>query len=135
LRVKVYDDQGKAEEAASIMTKLITQDRVVAVLGEVSSSRSIAAAPIAQEHHVPMISPSATNPKVTEIGDYIFRVCFIDPFQGTVMARFASEKLKAKTAAILRDNKSDYSLGLASFFTDSFKAVGGTIVKDEVYSG
>jgi branched-chain amino acid transport system substrate-binding protein len=132
--VKVYDDQGKAEEAAAIMTKLITQDKVVAVLGEVSSSRSIAAAPIAQERRIPMISPSATNPKVTEIGDYIFRACFIDPFQGQVMAAFATRRMHAKTAAILRDNKSDYSLGLATFFTESFAAAGGKIVKDEMYA-
>lgn len=134
LKVKVLDDQGKPEEAASAITKLITQDKVVAVIGEVASSRSIAMGPIAQNYKVPMISPSSTNPKVTEIGDYIFRVCFIDPFQGTVMARFASGELKAKNAAILRDTKSDYSLGLAQFFTEAFTKAGGTIVKDEAYA-
>lgn len=134
LVVKVYDDQGKAEEAAAIMTKLITQEKVVAVLGEVSSSRTIAAAPIAQAAKIPMISPAATNPKVTEIGDYIFRACFIDPFQGTVLARFAAQKLGAKTAAILRDNQNDYSLGLAQFFTDSFEKQGGKVLKSEVYA-
>jgi branched-chain amino acid transport system substrate-binding protein len=134
LRARVYDDQGKPEEAASVVTKLITQDKVVALLGEVASSRTIAAAPIAQNNKIPMITPSSTNPKVTEIGDYIFRVCFIDPFQGTVMAKFAGAQLKAKTAAILRDTKSDYSLGLANFFIEAFKAGGGTIVKDEAYA-
>lgn len=113
------DDQGKAEEAAIATTKLITQDKVVAILGEVASSRSLAMAPIAQKYKVPMISPSSTNPKVTAVGDYIFRVCFIDPFQGAVMAKFASENLKAKKVAIFRDVKSDYSVGLSDFFQGS----------------
>ena len=96
VHVKVYDDEGKGEEAAATITKLITQDHVLAVLGEVASTRSIAMAPIAQNYRVPMVTPSSTNPKVTEIGDYIFRVCFIDPFQGTVMAKFAANDLHAK---------------------------------------
>lgn len=134
IQVVSVDDQGKPEEAATAITKLITQDKVVAVLGEVASSRSIAMAPIAQQYKVPMISPSSTNPKVTELGDYIFRVCFIDPFQGLVMARFATEKLKIKRVAILRDSKNDYSVGLADVFTESFKKMGGTIVEDKSYS-
>src|SRR5687768_9588414 len=96
VRVIVEDDQGRPEEAQTVVTKLINSDRVVAVLGEVASSRSLAAAPVAQQNQIPMISPSSTNPKVTEIGDYIFRVCFIDPFQGLVMAKFASNTLKVK---------------------------------------
>jgi len=135
VQVVVYDDQGKPEEAASTITKLITQDKVIAVLGEVASSRSLAAAPIAQNRKIPMITPSSTNPKVTEIGDYIFRVCFIDPFQGTVMARFAYEHLHAKTAAVFRDTKSDYSIGLANYFVEAFSKLGGKIVKDEAYAG
>jgi len=127
------DNQGKSEEAASAVTRLITQNGVVAVLGEVASSRSLAAAPIAQQNHIPMISPSSTNPKVTEVGDYIFRVCFIDPFQGTVMAKFANENLKAKKVAILRDVKSDYSVGLADYFIKKFKELGGEIVSDQSY--
>lgn len=127
------DNQGKSEEAASAVTRLITQNGVIAVLGEVASSRSLAAAPIAQQNKIPMITPSSTNPKVTEVGDYIFRVCFIDPFQGTVMAKFASENLKAKKVAILRDVKSDYSVGLADFFIKKFKELGGEIVSDESY--
>lgn len=128
------DDQGKPEEAATAVTKLITQDGVNAILGEVASSRSLAMAPIAQNYKVPMISPSSTNPKVTEQGDYIFRVCFIDPFQGTVMAKFALETLKLKKVAILRDVKNDYSVGLADFFTETFKKGGGEIVMDQSYS-
>jgi len=128
------DDQGKPEEAATAVTKLISQDQVTAILGEVSSSRSLAMAPIAQNFKVPMISPSSTNPKVTEQGDYIFRVCFIDPFQGTVMAKFAQEQLKAKKVAILRDVRNDYSIGLASFFAETFKKGGGEIVIEQSYS-
>ena len=134
IKMVSLDDQGKPEEAATAVTKLITQDNVTAILGEVASSRSIAMAPIAQQHKVPMISPSSTNPKVTEIGDYIFRVCFIDPFQGLVMSRFAIETLKIKKAAILRDVKNDYSVGLANVFTQAFTKAGGAIVDDKSYS-
>src|SRR5688500_2894415 len=86
----VEDDQGRPEQAATVVTKLIEQDEVVALVGENASTNTLAAAPIAQRARVPMISPSATNPRVTEVGDHIFRVCFIDPFQGEVMARFAA---------------------------------------------
>jgi len=133
LRVVVFDDEGKPAEAAVGVTKLITQDRVKVVLGEVASSLSLAAAPICQSHQVPMISPSSTDPKLTQTGDYIFRVCFIDPFQGRVMSDFAMGHLKARTAAILRDQKSDYSMGLADFFIKRFKDQGGTIVSDESF--
>jgi branched-chain amino acid transport system substrate-binding protein len=133
LKLISLDDQGKAEEAAAAVTRLITQNGVVAVIGEVASSRSLAAAPIAQQHKVPMITPASTNPKVTEIGDYVFRVCFIDPFQGTVMAKFAMDNLKAKKVAILRDVKSDYSVGLANFFASKFQELGGKIVSDQSY--
>lgn len=134
IAVRVYDDQGKSEEAANAVTRLINQDKVVVILGEVASSNSLAMAPKAQAAGVPMITPSSTNPKVTEVGDYIFRVCFIDPFQGTVMAKFATETLKAKNVAILKDNKSDYSLGLTQFFNETFTRLGGTIITEEAYS-
>lgn len=133
LKLLSLDDQGKPEEAATAVTKLITQDKVIAVLGEVASSRSLAAAPIAQQYKIPMISPSSTNPKVTEVGDHIFRVCFIDPFQGTVMAKFASENLKAKTVAIMKDMKSDYSVGLSTFFKETFEKMGGKVVSEQTY--
>lgn len=125
------DNQGKPEEAASVVKKLITQDNVLAIIGEVASTRSLAAAPIAQRYKIPMVSPSSTNPKVTQVGDYIFRVCFIDPFQGPVMARFAHENLKFKKIAILKDLKSDYSLGLAEFFSSKFRELGGQIVSEQ----
>ncbi len=134
IRVLVEDDQSKPEEAATAVNKLIAQDGVVAVLGEVASSRSLAAAPICQSAMVPMISPSSTNPRVTEIGDYIFRVCYIDPFQGMVIAKFAKNTLNFSKAAVFRDNKNDYSVGLANYFTESYKGMGGTIVSDESYS-
>ena len=134
LQVISLDDQSKPDEAATDVTKLVTQEGVSAILGEVASSRSIAMAPIAQQYKVPMITPSSTNPKVTELGDYIFRVCFIDPFQGKVMAKFAHDNLKATRIAILRDVKSDYSVGLANFFAETFKGMGGQIVVDSSYS-
>jgi branched-chain amino acid transport system substrate-binding protein len=134
VRIIVEDDQGEPNKAATVVSKLVNQDKVHAVLGEVASSNSLAAAPKAQEAKVPMISPSSTNPKVTEVGDYIFRVCFIDPFQGDVMAKFASNNLKAKRAAILYDFNSDYSRGLREFFTRSFTRAGGSIVAEQSYT-
>lgn len=134
LAVRVYDDQGKPEEAANAVTRLITQDTVKVIIGEVASTNSLAMAPKAQGAKVPMITPSSTNPKVTEVGDYIFRVCFIDPFQGAVMARFARENLKLSNFAILKDQKSDYSLGLAEVFTAKVKELGGKIITVEAYS-
>lgn len=127
------DNQGKPEEAAAVVKKLITQDKVVALIGEVASTRSLAAAPIAQQYKIPMISPSSTNPKVTQVGDYIFRACFIDPFQGPVMAKFTRENLKLKKVAILKDLKSDYSLGLAEFFSKKFKESGGEITAEQTF--
>lgn len=134
IKVFVEDDQSKPEEAATAVTKLINQNHVVAMLGEVSSSRSLAAAPICQGNKVPMISPSSTNPRVTQIGDYIFRVCFIDPFQGAVMAKFAANTLKVKRVAILVDVRNDYSVGLQTFFRDNFKKLGGEVVSEQSYS-
>ena len=128
------DDQGKPEEAATVVTRLISQDKVSAIFGEVASSISLAMAPIAQKNKIPMITPSSTNPKVSEIGEYIFRVCFIDPFQGSVMAKFAVEDLKVKKVAVLIDVKNDYSVGLAQFFKEKFKTMGGEIVVEQSYS-
>jgi branched-chain amino acid transport system substrate-binding protein len=133
IRLVTEDDQSLAGQPATIVRKLITQDRAVAILGEVASSKSLEAAPICQQNKIPMISPASTNPKVTEVGDYIFRICFIDPFQGTVMAKFAKEKGFQKVA-VLTDVKQDYSVGLSEFFVKHFKESGGTIVKDQQYS-
>lgn len=129
------DTQSKAGEPATVVNKLISRDGVVGILGEVASSRSLEAAPICQQNKIPMVSPSSTNPKVTEVGDYIFRVCFIDPFQGTVMANFASRTLKATRVAIFTDVKSDYSKGLAKFFKDQILRNGGQIVAELDFNG
>src|SRR5688572_16600613 len=134
LVVRVYDDQSKPDEAANAVTRLIEQDGAKVILGEVASTNSLAMAPKAQAAKVPMISPSSTNPKVTEVGDYIFRVCFIDPFQGFVMAKFAREDLKAATAAILKDTRSDYSVGLSTVFAEKFAELGGSITATEAYA-
>ena len=134
LRVITEDDQSKAEEAANAVTKLISQNNVVAVLGEVASSNSLAAAPICQANKVPMITPSSTNPKVTEVGDFIFRMCFIDPYQGEAMANYLGKQLGMKRAAILVDVKSDYSTGLAQFFERTWTQNGGQIVGRASYA-
>jgi branched-chain amino acid transport system substrate-binding protein len=134
LEMVFEDDQGTPEKAKTVMSKLISQDKVLAVLGEVASSNSLAAAPVAQEAKIPMITPSSTNPKVTEVGDYISRVCFIDPFQGSVMAKFAANTLKAKTAAILGDNSSDYSKGLTQYFEQEFTKLGGKVITKQTYA-
>src|SRR5687768_6753428 len=112
LELLTEDTQSKAGEPATVVNKLIARDGVVAMLGEVASSRSLEAGPICQNLKVPMISPSSTNPKVTETGDYIFRVCFTDKFQGEVLSKLALTKLKARKVAIFTDVKSDYSKGL-----------------------
>jgi len=127
------DNQSKAEEAVTAVQKLISRDKVVALIGEVASSRSIAAAPIAQQRRIPMLSPASTNPRVTQIGTYIFRSCFIDPFQGAAMANYAMNELKLKKFAILYDVKQDYSTGLREFFIAAVKKNGGEIVSDESY--
>jgi branched-chain amino acid transport system substrate-binding protein len=134
LRVITEDDQSKAEEAANAVTKLISQNNVVAVLGEVASSNSLAAAPICQSNKVPMITPSSTNERVTQVGDYIFRMCFIDPYQGEAMANYLSNQLKMTRAAVLVDVKSDYSTGLAANFERTFVANGGRIVGKQSYA-
>lgn len=134
IKVITEDDQSKPEEAKTAVLKLIKQNRVVAVLGEVASSRSLAAAPECQKSKIPMISPASTNPKVTEVGDYIFRACFVDTFQGEAMAKFAFEKLQTKKIAVLKDIKNDYSVGLAEFFDKTFRQLGGQIVGTVSYS-
>lgn len=128
------DTEGKPEKAGNVVSKLINRDKVVAILGEVASSVSIAGADVAQPSQVPMISPSSTNPLVTQKGDYIFRVCFIDPFQGLACAKFATENLKAKKAAILFDQAAAYSVGLKDEFIKAFKSMGGTIVSEQTYT-
>src|SRR5215213_3126870 len=130
----IEDDQGQPQQASTVVTKLINQDRVHAILGEVASSNSLAAAPKAQEAKVPMITPSSTNPKVTQVGDYVFRVCFTDDFQGAVAAKFAANTLKARKAAVLGDFNSDYSKGMTQYFVQEFTGSGGQIVTQQSYT-
>ncbi|HEY3499994.1 MAG TPA: ABC transporter substrate-binding protein [Polyangiaceae bacterium] len=134
VRVTTLDDRGDSAEAANAVTRLIDVTRVQAVIGEVSSSLSLAGGRVAQRRKIPMVSPSSTNPKVTEVGDYIFRVCFLDPFQGKVMALFTRNTLKFDKVAILKDVKNDYSIGLADAFKAAFTAAGGKIVVEQSYS-
>src|SRR5262249_23667887 len=117
------------------VTRLLTSDHAVALVGEAASGRSIAGARVAQKYGVPMITPSSTNPQVTAIGDKIFRVCFIDSFQGTVLARYARENLQAERGAVLYDQSQPYSKGLAADFTAEFKKRGGQIVAEQAYTG
>ena len=135
LELLTEDTQCKPGESATVVNKLVSRDSVIAILGEVASTRSMEAAKICQDNKVPMISPSSTNPDVTKTGDYIFRVCFIDPFQGTVMANFATKTLNLKRVAVFTDVKSDYSKGLARFFKEQFVANGGEIVTELDYNG
>src|SRR5581483_9276711 len=135
IAIHLENDEGDPAKAASAVTKLITNDKVVAVVGEVASSLSLAAAPICQSNHVPMVTPSSTNVKVTQVGDYIFRVCFIDPFQAYVVAKFArGEPLKAQNAAIFTDSGSAYSKGLTSEFKQNFEQMGGKVVAEASYA-
>ena len=129
------DDLSKDGESATAVKKLISRDKVVAILGEVASGRSLEAAPICQQFKIPQISPSSTNPKVTQMGDYIFRVCFEDKFQGgVVLAKFALQSLKAKRVAILTDVSAPYSAGLTTYFKEQFIAAGGTVVAEQKFT-
>ena len=134
VKLVTLDDRGDSAEAANAVTRLIDVEKAVTLLGEVASSLSLAGGRVAQRRKVPMVSPSSTNPKVTEVGDYVFRVCFLDPFQGKVMATFARDTLKLDKVAILRDVRNDYSIGLADAFKTAFTAAGGAIAVEQSYS-
>jgi branched-chain amino acid transport system substrate-binding protein len=135
IELVTLDTASKAAEAGTVVTRLINNEKVVAVLGEVASSASLAGGRVAQQYGVPMISPSSTNVRVTQLGDMIFRVCFIDSFQGYVAARFARENLKADKIAILYDQAQAYSQGLAGDFEKAFVELGGTITTKQAYTG
>jgi len=134
ITLHVEDDRGEPAEAASAVSKLISRDHVIGVLGEAASSRTLAAAPIAQTNEIPMITPSSTNPQVTRVGKYIFRMCFTDDFQGAMLARFASEDLKARTVVLLTDVRNDYSIGLGRAFRLAFEKRGGKILGEQRYA-
>jgi branched-chain amino acid transport system substrate-binding protein len=128
------DDESKATTSVTAAQKLINNDKVVGIVGPLTSGQSSSVGPIANQFKVPMITGTATNPKVTDSGEYVFRSCFQDPFQGIVTSKFAVEDLKAKTAAILFDNGNDYSSGLAENFKANFEKLGGKVVASENYN-
>lgn len=132
------DNKSEPAEAANAITKLATSDKVAVVLGACTSSNTMAMTQIADDQKVPLVSSFSTNPKVTvsedgQVNPYVYRACFIDPFQGTVMGNFATNTLKVKKVAVYIDNSSDYSKGLAHFFEESFTKNGGQIVDEEAY--
>ena len=135
IELVVEDNRSLGGESATAVKKLISRDRVVALVGECSSARSLEAAPVAQASGIPMITPASTNASVTEAGDAIFRMCFVDSFQGDVIATFARRRLGLKRAAILIDSTAPYSVGLAEYFKKTFTALGGEIVAVQRYSG
>jgi branched-chain amino acid transport system substrate-binding protein len=135
LQLITYDNQGKSQEAGNAVLRLITDDKVVAVLGEVASSLSLAGGQVCQEKGVPMITPSSTNPRVTIGRDYVFRVCFTDDLQAYALAKFAKDNLGFTRAAILYDQTQAYSKGLRDEFRRYFIAMGGQVVSDQTYSG
>jgi branched-chain amino acid transport system substrate-binding protein len=128
------DNQSKPGESATIAKKLAYRDKVVAVLGGNPSSDSLEAAPIYQNARIPMVAITSTNPRVTEMGNYIFRACFIDPFQGAVLAKFARSTLHVGRAGILTSVNNAYSVGLSKVFREKFTAAGGTIVAEQKHS-
>jgi branched-chain amino acid transport system substrate-binding protein len=132
LEVIELDNSSNSIGSKQAALKAVELD-VVAVIGAAWSSHSLAIAPVLQQKQIPMISPISTNPKVTLIGNFIFRVCFTDPFQGKVMAQFAYRDLKARTAIVLTNVNSDYSIGLAEFFQKSFTQSGGKVLWEGDY--
>ncbi len=135
-RIEIFleDDEGRPERAKEVIRKLISEKEVHAIIGEVASSNSLAAAPVAQEAKIPMITPASTNKKVTEVGNYIFRACFVDPFQGEAMAKFAFAELKIKRVVIMTDESSDYSKGLTDTFNRTFTQLGGKVIMKQSYT-
>lgn len=119
------DNKSDKVEAANAASNLVEKEKVNAIIGSSGSGNSMAAGDIVMEAKVPVVGATCTNPLVTVGNDYYFRVCFIDPFQGTVMAKYAAEKLKAKRVALLQEVSSDYSVGICKFFTDAFEKITG----------
>ncbi len=134
VELKSYDNKADATESINVFNRLVENDKIVALVGPVISSTSLAVAPLAEEKQIPMISPTATNLAVTPDYKYVFRACYTDPYQGGTVAKFASESLGAKTAAILYNAGDDYSAGLAEAFKQVFEAAGGTITNYEGYT-
>jgi branched-chain amino acid transport system substrate-binding protein len=134
LELFTEDNQSKQGESATTVKKLIARDRVVTILGEVASIRSLEAAPVCQNARIPMIAPASVNSRVTEVGDCIFRVCFVDSFQGNVLARFVHDTLNVRRVAVLTSVSNAYSVGMTNIFKARFLADGGAIVAEQKYS-
>lgn len=135
IRIVAKDTRSKPEEAQTVAKQLVSQDKVVAAIGSVESGQSIKAAPVFQEAGIPMVTPSSTSPDVTKQGDHIFRVCYLDDFQGAACATFAFNDMKVRKAAVIYQLDDDYSKGLAQFFRDRFTSLGGEIVEDVSFQG
>nr|WP_231881836.1 ABC transporter substrate-binding protein [Anaerosporomusa subterranea] len=137
LTLIIADNKSEPAESANAATKLISQDKVVALIGPAASANVLASVPVATDSKIPLLTPTGTNTKITvengKVKDYIFRSCFIDPFQGAIMANFASKDLKAKTAVLYVDSSSDYSKGLAQVFGDNFTKNGGKVLATEAF--
>lgn len=137
IQLVTYDTRADSVEAVNVAKRMIEQDKVVAIIGAAQSGVTIAMTAVTEPAKIPLVGTTATNPQVTVNNDTVrphtFRVCFIDPFQGTVAAQFATNKLEAKTAAVLYDVGSDYSSGLAQFFIEAFGKAGGTISGKEAF--
>lgn len=133
----VADNKSELSEANNATTKLIDQDKVVAIFGPVVSGNVLASSQIATENKIPMITPTGTNPEITfkdgKVRDYLFRACFIDPFQGEIMAKFATNSLNLKKIAIYKDSSSDYAKGLSDVFRATVEANGGEVIIEESY--
>jgi len=134
LHINYEDDANKPDSSVSALQKLINDTKVTAIIGSVGSACAIPMGPIATQYKIPMITATATNVAVTKGGEYVFRACFIDPFQGQVVAKYATEDLKAKTASILYDVANDYSKGLAEVFKADFIKDGGKVIDYKTYN-
>ncbi len=134
VRIIAIDDASRSYMAVMAVKNLIENERVCSILGEVISTRTHAAAPFCQAAEIPMVTPASTHPEITNVGSYIFRTCFIDPFQGEVMASYAYNNLKLRTIATFMDLKNEYSMNLGRIFNDKFADLGGKIITTEFYS-
>ncbi|MEN3329364.1 MAG: branched-chain amino acid transport system substrate-binding protein [Acidobacteriota bacterium] len=133
IQIDIEDDESNTQQVPEVVNHLIKEHKVHALIAEPVSTRAMVAAPIAQQNKVVMISSASVKPELTMQGDYIFRACFISSTEGDAIAKFAVDHLKAKSAAIILDDKNDYALVLAGFFADSFKKRGGQIVSEPKY--
>jgi len=130
VNLPLADTKSDKIESANAVSRLIEKDKVSALLGEMISGNTLTGGPLAEKAKIPMVSPTATNPLVTQGKKYVFRVCFIDPIQGEIAAKYAINNLKAKKAALIVDKSQDYCVGLAKFFKDNFTKLGGQIVAE-----